>query len=105
MLSVAEKELVMPNQFIEVTNEEMEYVDGGIAVGTIVHIVTGVIAVSGSSYGAGRIAGERAYYAGLKNKTYQKWKWRIRAAVVSLSPVTGTAFMLGFENKFYSMIR
>jgi len=104
MLAVAEKELVMPKQFIDVSQEEMEYVDGGVAVGTILGIITAVIAVSGATYAAGQVAGERAYYAGLRNSTYQKWKWQIRAAAFAISPIGGSIFMVGFENKFYSMI-
>jgi hypothetical protein len=104
MEAILEKELLLPNQYVDVTDQEMEYVDGGVAIATILGIVTAVIAASGATYGAGRVAGERAYYAGLRNSTYQKWKWQIRAAAVGVGGVAGGIFMLGFENKFYSMI-
>ena len=71
----------------------------------IIAIVMAAIAVGGSYYGMGTAAGEKAYYAGLRNPEYQNVKWQVRAAAVgALGVIGGPVFMTGFENKFYSMI-
>lgn len=106
MLAVAnEREtLILPMNYVSVDHEEMEYNHGGVTLTAVLGIIGAVIGTFGATYGAGQVAGERAYYAGLRNSTYQNWKWQIRAAAVSLGGALGATFMLGFENKFYSMI-
>ena len=105
MQAIIEPELLMlPASFEDVHEDEMEYLNGGVAVGPILGIVATVISISGATYGAGKIAGERAYYAGLRNSTYQKWKWQIRGAAIAVGSIAGGIFMIGFENQFYSMV-
>lgn len=71
----------------------------------IIAIVGAVIAVGGTYYGMGQAAGERSYWAGLRNAEYQQIKWQVRiAAMAPLGTVGGQIFMTGFENKFYSML-
>lgn len=95
--------LEMPVRYAPVVEDEFDDVDGGAV--PIIAIVGAVIASIGASYGGGQVAGERAYYAGLRNPEYQEVKWNVRGFVLGIGgPVLGGAFMLGFENKFYSMI-
>lgn len=55
----------------------------------------------GGVYTIGQVAGERVYYSGYANSTYQNDKWAIRAGVVSMFGIlAGTKLMFGFENKF-----
>lgn len=71
----------------------------------ILAIIGAVIAVGGTYYGMGQAAGERSYWAGLRNAEYQRVKWQVRlAAMAPLGTVGGQIFMTGFENKFYSMV-
>ncbi|TWX38708.1 hypothetical protein ES689_08835 [Frigoribacterium sp. ACAM 257] len=79
--------------------------DAETAAVPIIAIVMAAIAVGGSYYGMGTAAGEKAYYAGLRNQEYQNVKWKVRtAAMGALGVVGGPIFMTGFENNFYSMI-
>lgn len=94
--------MILPKNYQEVAQEEMQYMDGGIALTAVLGIIGGVIAVGGASYATGQAIGERVYYSGYTNRQYQKDKWKIRAAVVGLTGVLGVTVMLGFENKFYS---
>lgn len=104
MLMVAENELVMPNKFVDVTNEEMEYDSGGIGLQAVLAIFGAAIVAGGATYGAGQVAGERAYHAGLRKAKYNKIKWGVRVGVIGLtSPIFGGILITGFENKFYSM--
>ncbi|MCU1409745.1 MAG: hypothetical protein JWR04_452 [Rhodoglobus sp.] len=97
--------LEMPVRYAEIGEEEFDEVDGGAAIGAVLAIISGVIGAIGASYATGQIAGERAYYAGLRNPEYQAQKWGIRGYILNYGgPVFGGAFALGFENKFYSMI-
>jgi hypothetical protein len=67
-------------------------------------IIGAALALGGSYYAMGERAGQRAYYAGLRNAEYQRVKWSVRSLVFSaLGPVGMPIFMTGFENKFYSM--
>lgn len=104
--SIVSVVLEMPVTYTEVAAEELDDIDGGAigTVGAVVGIIVGAWAIGGGLYHGGRAAGERAYYAGLRNKTYQKIKWQVRAAVFGMSPAGGGFVMAGFENKFYSMI-
>lgn len=96
--------LEMPDVFTDVEIDESSELEGGIGPAAVVGIVLGAMKIGQSLYGAGRVAGERAYRAGLRNGTYQKIKWQVRAGVVGFSPLGGPIVMAGFENKFYSMI-
>ena len=85
-------------------------IDGAIGVGAVVGIIAGAMAAGGGLYGAGQVAGERAYYAGLRNSYHQKIKWQARGGVIAAASSIGLAgaiaggiVMGGFENKFYSM--
>ena len=70
----------------------------------ILAIIGAAIAVGGSYYAMGERAGQRAYYAGLRNAEYQRVKWQVRGYLVAVfGPVGMPIFMTGFENKFYSM--
>lgn len=57
--------LVLPSSYAVMNENEMNYVEGGIAVSTVVGIVTAVIATYGATYGAGTVCGKRLYYAGM----------------------------------------
>lgn len=104
MLMIVENELVMPKKFVDVTNEEMEYDSGGIGLTGVLGIIGAAIAVGGATYGAGQVAGERAYHAGLRKSKYSQIKWAVRAGVIGItSPLIGGILLTGFENKFYSM--
>lgn len=94
--------LTMPIKYVVVNDNEMEYVEGGIATATVVSLC---IAAVGAGYAGGQAIGERVYYSGYTNTQYQKDKWYIRAAVIRLGGILGGVFMLGFENKFYSLVR
>lgn len=96
--------LEMPASYGELARDELYEIEGGIGVGAVVGIIGGAMAIGGGLYHAGQIAGERAYHAGLRNKTYQKIKWQVRGAVAGMSPAGSPFIMSGFENKFYSMI-
>lgn len=96
--------LVMPSSYAVMDEEEMMYVEGGITVEAVVGIITVALAAGGSVYGAGQVAGGRLYYAGINTqKKWAKYKWTARAIAISLS-VGGTIFILGLENKLYSMM-
>lgn len=98
--------LEMPIRYATIVEDEFNDIEGGaIGVGAVVGIITAAIAVGGSYYAIGQVAGERAYYAGLRNPEYQQIKWGVRAgAVAAAGVVGGPIIMSGFENKFYSMI-
>lgn len=69
--------LVMPSNYVVMTEEEMCYLEGG----------------------------KRLYYAGINStKKWSKYKWQARAAAVGLGKGYGAVFMLGLENKMYDMI-
>lgn len=96
--------LVMPSNYAVINEEEMTYVDGGIAVSTVCTIIGTAIAVSGATYGAGQAVGQRLYYAGINSrKKWSKFKWAARAAALSCGGALGGIFMLGLENKLYSL--
>jgi hypothetical protein len=96
--------LVMPKNFVSVSSDEMEYVDGGsLTVAAVVGIVAGCIGIAIGLNNLGRIAGERAYYAGLRNARYQQIKWAVRAGILGVFGIIGGALVAtGFENAFYS---
>ena len=97
--------LVMPSNYVVMTEEEMCYLEGGIAVSTVCGIVSLVITSYGASYGAGTICGKRLYYAGINStKKWSKYKWQARATAVGLGKAYGAVFMLGLENELYDMI-
>lgn len=58
-----------PNEYIDLTDDELDDIDGGIAPLVVVGIVTGAKAVGGGLYHVGMVAGQRAYYAGLRNSS------------------------------------
>ncbi|RWZ52506.1 hypothetical protein ELQ90_00665 [Labedella phragmitis] len=96
--------LEMPTTYRDVPNDELDGIDGGIGAIAVIGIIGGALGIGGSLYAGGMAAGERAYHAGLRNKTYQKIKWQVRGAVAGMSPAGSPFIMAGFENKFYSMI-
>lgn len=96
-------EMILPRNYQEVGQEEMQYLEGGFAITELLALATLVIGTVGATYKGGQALGERVYYSGYTNKQYQKDKWKIRAAVVGLAgPIFGVSVMMGFENKFYS---
>ncbi|CYV64687.1 TPA: hypothetical protein U1673_000133 [Streptococcus suis] len=98
-------ELVMPNNYVVLEEEEMMYLDGGeIATATVLGIISAAVAAGGAAYGAGLAAGTRVYYAGLRNSQYQKIKWQVRAAALVVGNVWGGIFMTGFKNAFYAKV-
>lgn len=98
-------ELVLPNHYVALEQEEMMYLEGGdLGISAVLGTVSGVIAMGGAIYGAGTAATTRAYYAGLRNSEYQRIKWQIRAFAVVLGHAFGVAFMTGFENAFYAKV-
>ncbi|MDZ5145944.1 class IIb bacteriocin, lactobin A/cerein 7B family [Microbacterium testaceum] len=96
--------LEMPADYSIIEENELDEIDGGWVQVAIA--AAGVAIAAGAGiYGAGQVAGERAYYAGLRNPAYQANKWQFRAAAVGLAGVIGGPILVtGFENKFYSMI-
>jgi hypothetical protein len=94
----------MPTTYSVLADEEFDELEGGIGAGAVIGIIGGAMAIAGGLYHAGQVAGERAYHAGLRNKTYQKIKWQVRVGVAGMSPAGSPFIMSGFENKFYSMI-
>lgn len=66
--------------------------------------IAGVIAAGVVAYVVGGVAGERAYYAGVRDPGYEQAQGSVRGAAFGfLTPPVGAFFILGFENKFYSM--
>lgn len=97
-------ELVLPMNFVDIDQEEMMYLDGGIAVSTVIGVIAVCIAGQRGIYAAGSAAAQKLYYMGYRNKEYQSQKWFIRAGVVGmLGVIVGSVLLLGFENKFYSL--
>lgn len=103
--------LERPSEYLDLLEEEFDDVDGGIGAGAVIGIIGGAMAIGAGLYGAGQVAGERAYYAGLRNPTYQQIKWQVRTGVIGISSSMGLGgaiaagiVMTGFENKFYSMV-
>lgn len=95
----------LPASFVDVAEDELDQLEGGIGAGAVIGIIGGAMAIGGGLYAAGQVAGERAYRAGLRNRTYQAIKWSVRSGVNGLvGPVAAVVIMTGFENKFYSMI-
>lgn len=96
-------ELVLPNNYIVIEQEEMMYLDGGEPL-SVSAIVTMALAIGGASYSTGYVLGERVYYAGYTNADYQKNKWLIRAAFAPAFGGLGAIVLLGFENRFYALV-
>ena len=98
--------LVMPSSYAVMDEEEMMYVEGGITVETVCAIIGTAIAVGGASYAGGQAVGERLYYNGIKtSKKWAKYKKKARLAAIGVGGVVyGPIFMLGLENKLYSMM-
>lgn len=94
--------LEMPITYTTIAEDEFDDIDGGVV--PVLAIIGAVVAVGGSLYAMGQVAGERSYYAGLRNSEYQKYKWNYRAGAVALLGVGGAIFMVGFETKFYEMV-
>lgn len=95
--------LEMPATYTDIVDADLDELDGGAV--PVLGIIAAVIAGGGAVYTMGQVAGERAYYAGLRNPEWQRVKWSARGTAVGLLGVVGGGiFMLGFENKFYSMI-
>ena len=96
----------MPSSYAVMDNDEMTYVNGGsITIGTVCAIITAAIGIGTASYSGGKAVGQRLYYAGVTtNKIWSKYKWTARSLAIRLSAIYGTIFMLGLENKLYSMI-
>ena len=102
------EDLVMPSNYVVMDNNEMEYVDGGRklpSVQDICAIIGAAIALGGASYAMGQAVGERIYYAGVTSKsTWGLFKVpATAAAVLAGGALLGPIFMLGLENKLYSM--
>ena len=97
--------LVMPSNYVVMTEEEMCYLEGGITVETVCLIVATAIGTYGATYSEGTYCGKRLYYASINStKKWSKYKWQARAAAVGLGKGYGAVFMLGLENKLYDMI-
>lgn len=95
--------LEMPVRYNTILEDEFDEIDGGAV--PVLAIIAGAIAVGGGIYAIGQVAGERAYYAGLRNSEYQQVKWGVRGSVIGMvGLIAGGILMTGFENKFYSMI-
>jgi len=95
--------LEMPVRYTTILDDEFDDIDGGAV--PVLAIIAAAVAAGGTIYGIGQVAGERAYYAGLRNAEYQDVKWNVRAGVIGIvGLVPGGILLTGFENKFYSMI-
>jgi lactobin A/cerein 7B family class IIb bacteriocin len=100
-----EMTMKMPATYVEMTDEEMMYVDGGsLTAVAVVGIIGGCVGTVVGLYNIGYAGGLRAYYAGLRNANYQNIKWQVRAGVVGLFGLVGATVMVGFENGFYSKV-
>jgi len=106
--AIYNERISLPNYYTDVKEDEMYYIEGGIAW---TPIIVGYISTVGLTYGGGKAAGKRAYYAGLRNPVYQKQKGKIRTGVMAVGVAAGPvgtilagSFMLGFENGFYEMV-
>ncbi len=96
--------LVMPSNYVVMDEEEMTYVEGGSgALGAIVS----AIAIGGATYGAGQVCGERIYYMGITTRAkWKKYKVPARLLAIRIGGIgPGAVFMLGLENKLYSMCK
>lgn len=90
--------LVMPSNYSVMDEEEMTYVDGGIAVESVL----GMMAAVGFQYEGCYRVGQRLGYKYTK-KQYSKVKWPLRAAVLGVGgTIIGGVAIIGFENGFYS---
>ncbi|VPE18662.1 Membrane protein [Streptococcus pneumoniae] len=96
-------ELILPNNYVDLEQEEMMYLDGGEPM-SISAIVALAITIGGASYSTGYVLGERVYYSGYKNSDYQKNKWGIRGAMLAVFGAIGAVVMLGFENRYYALV-
>lgn len=98
--------LVMPSSYAVMDEEEMMYVEGGIGVEAVCAIITTALAAGGATYGAGMAVGERLYYYGITTKSeWSKYKWQVRAVAIAVAGAPGSIFVMGLENKLYSMMK
>ena len=85
-----------------ISEDEAREISGGNPVLTV---LGAVIAMQGASYAAGSKIAERVFYSGYTNQQYQRDKWKIRAAFMAAGQSCGPAMILGFENRFYELVR
>lgn len=99
---MSEMILKLPNSYVDIDREEMEYIDGG-AFG-IDDAILLILAVGGASYGGGYAVGQ-AYYYHYGSKNYNRDKYFIYSAAASLFGIMGGVFDLGFYNGYNSVSR
>ena len=95
--------LKMPSSFVEVKDEEMEYVDGGvITVAAVCAITTAVIAVLGACYGAGFAIGTCIRDTFNVHKVSWGLQLILHIAAFLVAPCVGNALVLGIVNGIQS---
>lgn len=95
----------LPKDCKMLSEDELAKIVGGIAVSTIIELI---IAAGGLTYAAGYEAGKSAYYKGLRNDEYQRIKWDLRWAVLSLpggTSIVAGIVLWGFQNGFYECVK
>lgn len=68
-------------------------------------ILFGMYAVGGGTYWIGQKAGEHFSAVGVTQSEYQVVKWSLRGGALGvLGLPVGGIFLVGLENKFYSLV-
>ncbi len=96
--------LVMPSSYAVMDEDEMMYLEGGVAVSTLVAIVGTAIAAGGTTYGAGRVVGKNLYYKGIDTKSELRWATAVASTALIPMGVAGPIFILGMQNQIYDLM-
>ena len=95
--------LRMPSSFVEVKDDEMEYVDGGvIGVAAVCAIITTVIAVMGACYGGGVAIGNCIRDTFNIHKVTWWVQLILHSAIFLVAAGAGNALILGITNGIQS---
>lgn len=102
-----ELSLNLPAQYVDIEQEEMMYLDGGLALSAAA-VVKLIISAGGIAYGAAYAVGTRVGWMDTKKGVtswYNSNKWGIRSAlIIGGGLFLGGIALLGFENGLYSTL-
>ena len=97
---------VMPKGYVSMDEEEMMYVDGGIAASEVSSIIQTVSNFWTGSYDVGVKVGKAIFYRGVDtHEKWEKYKWQITAGVTAVIGYYSAACMLGMSNQIHSMFK